>query len=244
MNTRIFLVGGLIGLLLAGCAEKQPTAATPQAVTPAAQPQEPAAPGLATADSSVPLDRYQPLTSDRVLYLAVALSTAPVIYDQLAMNESAEYMKTSDTFRRKELLDILRPQIDAKIAEAKLNGRYVYIDLPPGKISLGHYNLDKEAFPVNGLTTTNFRLSNMAQFQWLSLPEGQAREIEAALSKGIAYKINENESSLGAPGSFPTVSRVYVFAQGAGADGRGVTYQIVKMVLMDTEGKALTEKGS
>jgi len=193
------------------------------------------------ADSSVPLDRYQPLTSDRQLYLAVALSTAPVIYDQLAMNESAEYMKTSDTFRRKELLDILRPQIDAKVAEAKLNGRYAYINLPPGKISLGHYNLDKKAFPVNGLTTTNFRLSNREQFQWLSLSEGQAREIEAALSKGIAYKINERESSLGVPGSFPTVSRVYVFAQGPGPDGRVVTYQITRIVMKDIDGKALGE---
>lgn len=241
MNARICLAASLSVLLLAGCGDKQPTAAAPQAATTVTQSQEPAVPKLANADPSAPLDRYLPLTSDSQLYLAVALSTAPVNYDLLAMNESAEYMKTSDTFKRKELLDALRPQLDAKLAEAKQNGRYAYIDLPPGKINLGHYNLDKKAFPLNGLMGANLRLSNMEQFQWLSLPEGQAREVEGALSKGIAVKINEHVSELGVPGRFPTVSRLYVFAQGPGPDGRGVTYQVTKIVMKDTEGKALAE---
>lgn len=240
MKARICFAASLVGLMLVGCGDKQPTAAVPQSLAPTAQPQPPAMPKLDMADASVPLDRYQPLTNDRALYLAVALSTVAVNYDQLAMHESAEYMKTSDAFKRQELLNVLKPQIAAKIAEAKKNGRYAYIDLPPGKISLGHYNLDKKAFPVSGLMGANLQLSNIEQFQWLSLPEGQAREVEAALSKGIAFKINEHESELGVPGRFPTVSRVYVFAQGPGPDGRGVMYQVTKIVMKGTEGIILT----
>lgn len=238
MSARICFAASLSVLLLSGCGDKQPTAAIPQSPAPMAQPQ-PAMPKLDMADTAVPLERYQPLTSDRALYLAVALSTVPVNYDQLSMHESVEYMKTSDAFKRQELLNVLKPQIAAKIVEAKQNGRYAYIDLLPGKISLGHYNLDKKAFPVSGLMGANLRLSNIEQFQWLSLPEGQAREVEAALSKGIAFKINEHESELGVPGSFPTISRMYIFAQGSGPDGRGVTYQITKIMMRDVDGNAL-----
>ncbi len=240
MNSRICFAASLFALLLGGCGDKQSTAAVPQPPATATQSQ-PAMPKLAMADVSIPLEHYQPLTNDQALYLAVSLSTAPVIYDQLAVDESVEYARTSDSFKRQELMNALKPQIDGKLAEVKQNGRYVYVDLPPGKISLGHYNLDKKAFPVNGLVAANMRLSNMEKFEWLSLPEGQAREVEAALSKGIAFKINEHESELGVPGRFPTVSRLYVFAQGPGPDGRGVTYQVTKIVMKDTEGKLVTE---
>lgn len=240
MNSRICFAASLSVLLLGGCGDKQPTAAVPQP-SPTTTESQPAMPKLEMADASVPLERYQPLTNDQALYLAVSLSTAPVIYDQLAVHESVEYARTSDSFKRQELMNVLKPQIDGKLAEVKQNGRYVYVDLPPGKISLGHYNLEKKAFPVNGMVAANMRLSNMEKFEWLSLPEGQAREVEAALSKGIAFKINEHESELGVPGRFPTVSRLYVFAQGPGPDGRGVTYQITKIVMMDTEGKILTK---
>ncbi len=240
MNSRICFAASLSVLLMGACGDKQSTAAVP--LPPATTTQsQPSMPKLAMADASVPLERYQPLTNDQALYLAASLSTAPVIYDQLAVHESVEYARTSDSFKRQELMNVLKPQIDGKLAEVKQNGRYVYVDLPPGKISLGHYNLEKKAFPVNGMVAANMRLSNMEKFEWLSLPEGQAREVEAALSKGIAFKINEHESELGVPGRFPTVSRLYVFAQGPGPDGRGVTYQITKIVMMDTEGKILTK---
>lgn len=114
---------------------------------------------------------------------------------------SSEYRDTSDAFKKKDLLEVLKPQIGAKLAEAKTSGRYLYVDFKPGDVSLDHYNVEKKAFPITGISLSNLLLTNVDAFKYLPMPDDdKARTVEAALTKGIAYDIGPGESSLAVPG--------------------------------------------
>lgn len=71
--------------------------------------------------------------------------------------------------------------------------------------------------------------------------ETKAREVEAIITKGVEYSISSSEKELAVPGSFSTVSRMYVFAQGIGPDGGPIQFQIVKLVMKATTGLPFQE---
>lgn len=242
MKRMMMLAACVAAVVLSACGSKEEASvkATAPATAPVASVQLSKA--LPKADPSVPLTQYQELSSDKLTYLNLALSAPPVDYEKVAWATSAEYRATFDAFKKKDLLAVLKPQIDARLAETKRTGRYLYVDFQPGAIYLDHYNLDKKAFPISGLSLGNYRLSNADAFKYLPMSdENKAREVEAAIAKGVAYKISANEGSLAVSGRFPTISRLYVFAQGMGADGGPIQFQIVKLVIKTTDGQPFAE---
>ncbi|MGN5477629.1 hypothetical protein ACTMU2_14070 [Cupriavidus basilensis] len=83
------------------------------------QPPAESAPRLPTVQAD-PARSYLKATSGLDLaYLYFALTDLPVDYDTLAAEVSEEYRRTTDTFKKKEMLDALRPQIQSKIASPK-----------------------------------------------------------------------------------------------------------------------------
>lgn len=231
----------LAGSVLLGCGKKEESA--PQAAMPSPAATVQAANALPIADPSVSLDSYQRLTTEHLVYLRHALSSEPVNYEQIAWQVSPEFRSSTDAFKKKDLLEALKPQVDAKLADAKKSWRYLYVDFKPGDVFLGHYDLDKKSFPIYGIGSSNIFLTNGDAYKHLPMPdESRAREVEAAIAKGVAYEINPNEQMLPVPGRFPTTSRLYVFAQEAGPDGGPLRFQIVKLVMKTTDGQALAEK--
>lgn len=243
MKQMMTLAACVAAVVLAACGSKEEAgvkAAVPVGAAPVASVQPSAA--LPKADPAVPLEQHLAWSSERLTDLYYALSSSPVNYEKAAWDLSAEYRATSDAFKKKDLLEALKPQIDAKLAEVRNSGRYLYVDLKPGDISLGHYSFEKKAFPISGLSLGSYRLSNADAFKELPVSdENKAREVEAIIAKGVEYSISPSEKMLAVSGRFPTTSRLYVFAQGMGTDGGPIQFQIVKLVMKTTDSQPFAE---
>lgn len=74
-------------------------------------------------DPNTPLDRYIPVTerggaSDYVL-VYYAFCNCEVDYDEIAQAFSQKYANTSDIFKKKEIIEKLKPDVDSKLAGIK-----------------------------------------------------------------------------------------------------------------------------
>ena len=145
-----------IALLLSACGKKETDTATPDASAPvatstadlAAKAQvKAAAASLPQADPTTPSASYVDITSgNQLMYSYIALSGVPPDYAAVAQRISREYTSTDDAFRKQEVLDAIKPQIDAKVNEAKTR-RYLRYQIN-GQGALSPYAMDKGAFPA------------------------------------------------------------------------------------------------
>lgn len=240
----------LAGAILTACGgknETEPKAATP--ASPAATPAAVAAPvtsALPKADTSIPLAQYQKASPEDMVYLYHALTGLPQDYDKIAQQISMEYRSTTDGFKKKDILAALTPRIDAAIAEIKKSGRYVYLDTI---LELGHYDMTKKAFPVPNMPTADGGRISMSQSpyqmvltnggDYTVLPfadEAKAREVEAVIAKGVWVGNHFFRES------YPTMSRLYLFAQAADSNNQAVKFQVVKVEMKTPEGQAFAER--
>ena len=129
---------------------------------PAVQPQ--ASPGaelanysnLPKADANVPDAQFVELNSGyQIGALFYALSSgSPPDYEQLSMAVSHEYRSTDDTFRKRDLMQGLKPQIDQQI-QAYKDKRNRYFTAKVGSylsagnlLVLKHYDFKTNSFPL------------------------------------------------------------------------------------------------
>jgi len=160
---------------------------------------QPPQPPLPQPDMSIPDSAYVPLTSQdaaTLTYLYAALSNKSIDYDGIAQQTSREYAGTSDTFQRRDMLNVLKPKIDAAIAEAKQH-RYFTYSVDNG--FLGNYDPGTKTFstgmyswqngPVTG-TGVSFKLTNdhtpgnLGPDGYPVSEEAEARAIQALIDKG------------------------------------------------------------
>ncbi len=254
-NAKCFAIILLCAALLPGCSKEEPTRApaatgTPSApsaaaapaalIAPATAPAEPArveAPpprAVEKADRSRPLSDYKVLDSGRTLMFAyLSVDTMPIDYGRIAALVSAEYARSNDEFRRRDLLGALKPGIDTEVERAKANRYYRMI----GGADLEKYDFATKSFRVgtfsgngagiyfsdNNAFSLNF--ANAQQFQNLPVPdEAQARRIEALRA---SYK----RMSLA----------IYVFAAEAQLGQPVLMGEVVKVQLRDESGNILAE---
>lgn len=190
--------------------------------------------GLPHADTSTPLDRYQPLTdAGQQLTLYYALSSEAVDYDKVAQAESPEYRDTTDVFKRKALLDQIKPKIDAQIAAFKKNP-YVVIHWDNGR--LGHYEVTGQFFPVN-----NFPLSRDVT-SWVDSP---ASDHPYTITNGDTFKkfavadqtkAQQIEATLASNSLDETKADAYLFGQGVDQATHQIKLQLVELNLTDSKG--------
>ena len=245
VNVNKFVVSLLAASLLAACGKKdepqvdpvsmrRPSAGDVRVFQPAP---ESAAPGLPTVqvDSA---RAYQEVESGVDLaYIYYALTDLPVDYESLAAEVSEDYRRTTDTFKKKEILDVLRPEIQAKIAALKA---HPFVKVRVDSSSLGHYDMASQSFPVQGLPLDkgqylsfnkggSYRLSitNGADFRQLKVAdETRARAMEAIVS---------------AKASFSTPAEMYLYAQAADKNTHVVQFQLVQVKLKDEKGALVAE---
>lgn len=248
--TKNLILACLAGVILTACGSKnEPESISAAPVSPAAAPATVTAPvtlALPKADTSIPLSQYQKAVPEDMVYLYHALSGLPLDYDKIAQQISMEYRSTTDGFKKKDILAALTPKIDAAIAEVKKSGRYVYLDTI---LELGHYDMAKKAFPVSNMPTADGGRISMSQSpyqmvltnggDYTVLPftdEAKAREVEAIIAKGIWIGNHFFRES------YPTMSRLYLFAQVADSNNQAVKFQVVKVEMKTPEGQAFAER--
>jgi hypothetical protein len=188
---------------------------------------------LPRADKSTPLDDYIELSSGHQLMFAyLSMAAMPIDYPQIAASYSQDYARTADEFRKNDLLNALKPKIDAEVAKAGAR-RYVRmsIDNPIAK-----YDFEKKGFPLanaiweSGSTryfndNSDYRLgfTNGDAFRYLTVAsEDQARTIEALRSKYEALHLV-----------------IYCYTQDADLSGKTLKAEIVKVALLDRKGNVL-----
>ena len=220
-----------IALILSACGKTDsaaPTTPAPVATSTAdlaAKAQvKAAAASLPQADAATPTSSYIDITSgNQLMYSYIALSGVPPDYAAVAQRISREYAGSNDAFRKQEVLDALKPQIDAKVNEAKTK-RYLRYQIN-GQGALSPYAMDKGAFPAKFAEAgtyyymydnSDYKLgfSNGDGYSMLKVDQEAARKIEAARS---GYK------------DFAIV--VYAYAQEADMASNQVKAQIVKVAI-------------
>ncbi|CAN7782671.1 DUF4852 domain-containing protein [Cupriavidus necator] len=240
----------LAATLVAACGKKEEPQVDAASLRPpsggdvrAFQPPAESAPSLPTVQVD-PARSYHKATSGLDLaYLYFALTDLPVDYDTLAAEVSEEYRRTTDTFKRKEMLDALRPEIQAKIAALKATPFIVV----QADNSLGHYDLPSQSFPVKGLplgpgeylhfnSGGNYRLAitNGADFRQLKVAdEGRARAMEAIVTNGAPGSVIRD--------AYLTKAEMFLYAQAADKNTRVIQFQLVQLKLKDNKGELVGE---
>lgn len=122
-TTRILFVSAIAAFTIAACGNKDAEQSQSQA---SLQPSgfniaqgagvgvsTPAAPTLPIAEAATPLSTYVNVDSGiQLAYLYYAVSGLPTDYEKLAEISSQDYRSTTDSFKKKDILDTLKPQID------------------------------------------------------------------------------------------------------------------------------------
>ncbi len=225
-------------LLLAACGDKQnsPAAGAPssaEAATSTAPADAKDAPvALPQPDPGKPLAEYNPLDSgQQLMFLYTALSPLPPDFEQIATAASQEYRNTADTFRRKDLMTALQPQLQQSIAAAARSPYYRV----EGDADLKPYDFERKGFPVgvysgnrfhyfHDLPAYNYTLTNAVQVALAPVAdEGAARAIE-----GLRSHWNTQ----------PRV-RTYFFAQSVDLNRHEVNAVVTRVELLDRSGKVV-----
>lgn len=193
-----------------------------------------AAPTVPLADRSTPLSAHEKLDSGRKLLFAyLAVGTQPVDYEKVAGVIAPELSYTIDEFKKRDLLQSLRPGIDAEIEKAK-GIRYYYMDMSG---LLDRYDFDSKSFRFMVFAegspsiyfpgTAEYRIvfTNVEQYRRFTVTdEATARQIE----------------NLRAESSYLT-SKVYFFVSGEQLGAKVVNAEIVRVQLLDRKGNVLLE---
>lgn len=187
---------------------------------------------LPTANSNTPLDQYTKLTSgNQLMFIYYGILNMPIDYDKIASYYSQDYRSTSDEFKKKDILNALKPRIDSEITKAK-GMRYFQTDFDA---NLGHFNFNVKGFPVNMALDSNSSayISDNAAYQY-SFTNGEGFNILKVADEAKARSIETMIDK------YPPMKLVfYVFTQDADPNNRQIKCQIVKVKLLDHQGNEL-----
>ena len=199
-----------------------------QAAAPAAAPVDTAA-NLPKADRNVPEDKYVHLDSGyQVATLFYALSGMPPDYEALARAASQEYRSTNDEFRKRDLIEALKPQINQQIALYRDPQRRYFTATISQGLQLGHYDFKTSAFPFQqDLSQNSYHYFNDANGYTFSFTNGTGFEQVPVTDEGRAKEIESLVTHYQLGGEVGG----YVCAQGADTAHNRVEMQIVRMVL-------------
>jgi len=231
-------------VLLTGCSDDgnpKPVAnATPapanMATAPAAALAVPvAASALPQPDPATPKDRYEALQSgNQLMFQYYAHAGLPLDYPAIAGFMSNEYRQTSDSFRQHDLLEALRPRIDAALAHAK-SSPYLRMDIDmAGELSA--YDFTRKGFDLKTFDDRAFRyfgdnsryrleFSNGTRYAFLpAADEAAARTIEGLRTKFQGLTL-----------------RVFLFINDADPSNEHVKGVITNVILMGKQGQPLAQ---
>lgn len=226
--------------LLQGCSKTEQTNA-PVSLNDATSPtlakkavEENKAAAAPKANKSLPLEQYQELSSGKqLLFTYLGISTMPVDFEKIAAVISNEYRSQSDEFKKRDILNAIKPGVEKEIAKAK-DGRYFYMDID-GR--LDKYDFNTKSFTVIDLNDSGsyryfydlseykLNFTNNSSFNKITvLDENQARSIEGLRSKYQGIK-----------------TRIYFFAVDTKLGETTILGEITKVRISDGKGNTLTE---
>ncbi len=239
----VALIASSIAMFNSGCskqdkesteAEGKPTETLADATNPQVIQQEletKQAMQAPQADQNRPLEQYESLEGgNQLMVTLISMNAMPMDYEDLASKINKAYANENDAFKKRDLLNNLKPQLDSLVEQAKQN-RYVFTDHQP---QLSEFNFETMSYTLNGLPEKGSEFyfydnrgamitySNADEFKQLKLTEAQARVVEE-------YKAKYRDMSL----------RVYMFMNDHKLGEPVVKAQIVHLHLIGPKGEIL-----
>lgn len=182
-------------------------------------------------DPAIPLEQYEQLDGgNQLMATLISMKAVPLDYEEFAAKINQKYRFESDVFKKKDMLEILKPQIDQYVQQAAIK-RYVYTDHNP---DLSDFDFDSMSYTFKGLpgkdsefyfydnSDVNISYSNSDVFEKLKLDEEQARNIESLRAKYTRMNL-----------------RVYMFINDHKLGEPVVKAQIMRVVLQGPKGETL-----
>ena len=193
---------------------------------------------LPQPDAGKPLASYPELKSgQQIMFFYVAASRLPPDYAKLAASFSQEYRDTGDSFRKNDLMQAIKPQIEVKIAEAKATP-YGWMDIDDSD-NLGSYDFERKGFPVSEFASGRTRYFGDAyeyKITWINHPQLAFAPVadEAAARQLEAMRANYGDK--------PRL-KIYFFAQSADLNDQLVNALVTRVQITDKFGRVLAEYG-
>ena len=189
-------------------------------------------------DATKPLSSYPEVDSGmQIMFLYVAASRLPPDFTKLAETYSSEYRETNDSFRKNDLMQAIKPQLEEKIAVAK-SMPYGWMDIDDSD-NLGAYDFERKGFPIEEFQSGRYRYINDAyqykltwanhgQVAFAPVPdETTARQLESMRTN------YSNKPRL----------KIYFFAQSADLNEQKVNAIVTRVQITDKSGRVLAEYG-
>lgn len=193
--------------------------------------QEKQSQNAAVGDPTVPIEQYEQLDGgNQLLAFLISMKAAPLDYEEFAEKINQKYRFESDVFKKKDMLEVLKPQIDEYVQQATTK-RYVYTDHNP---NLSDFDFESMSYTFKGLPSkgsefyfydnsdVNISYSNSDVFEKIKLSEEQARAIESLRAKYTKMNL-----------------RVYMFINDHKLGEPVVKAQIMRVVLQGPKGVTL-----
>lgn len=186
------------------------------------------------ADKAIPLTQYQELSSGKQLMFSyLAVSTMPVNYEKIASSISPEFQRENDEFKKRDILNALKPGIDKEMVKAK-SGQYYFMRLSDNldKYDFSSKSFGNQAFSdgdsfryFNDNSEYKLKFANSAAFNKVNVPDEQlARTIETLRTQYQGVRIV-----------------VYFFVNDTELGSTNVKAEITKVQVTDGKGNVLTE---
>ena len=189
-------------------------------------------------DATKPLSSYPEVDSGmQIMFLYVAASRLPPDFTKLAETYSSEYRETNDSFRKNDLMQAIKPQLEEKIAVAK-SMPYGWMDIDDSD-NLGAYDFERKGFPIEEFQSGRYRYINDAyqykltwanhgQVAFAPVPdETTARQLESMRTN------YSNKPRL----------KIYFFAQSADLNEQKVNAIVTRVQITDKSERVLAEYG-
>ena len=198
---------------------------------------EPPPEKLPHADPRVPPEQYENLDrTDQVAALYYAVSGLPVDYEKMATLVSQDYRGTTDEFHKRELMQALKPAIDASVAKYRLN-KYFWVSFRG--VQMDHYDFSTHAFPLRApwIEEGAFAYFGYSAEYTVKFSNGSKLSRFTVEDETTARLLESRVSHFDAIDT----AQVYLFAQGVDMNANRVKCEITRVSLVDRKKNGLGE---
>ena len=189
-------------------------------------------------DATKPLSSYPEVDSGmQIMFLYVAASRLPPDFTKLAETYSSEYRETNDSFRKNDLMQAIKPQLEEKIAVAK-SMPYGWMDIDDSD-NLGAYDFERKGFPIEEFQSGRYRYINDAyQYKLTWANHGQVA-FAPVPDEAVARQLEAMRTNY----SDKPKLKIFFFAQSADLNEQKVNAIVTRVQITDKSGRVLAEYG-
>lgn len=242
MKPQILTAALAVALAVTACKnnEDAPAPAAPEGLLGQATAQAKTAEAKAALpqpDTSRPLSAYTELKSgNQIMFQYVAASKLPPDFPKLAEAYSSEYRRTNDSFRRNDLLQAIKPQLEAQIAAAEADP-YGWMEVDDARLDA--YDFERKGFPVGEFADDRYRYFGDNSSYTISWANYNQLSFAPVTDEAAARQLESMRTRFG---NTPRL-RVYYMTQSADLNSQRVNAVVTRVQITDRAGRVLAEYG-